>query len=66
MKYENKIIEGLVMHSNDKDHQFSHEIISYIAMEINTFSPKAYKLLIDKLWFPEQRVIERTVNVVIG
>ena len=34
-------------------------------MEINTISPKAYKLLIDKLGFPEQHVIERTVNGVI-
>ena len=64
VKYENKIIEDLVKHSKDEYHQFSQETIS-LAMEINTISPKAYKLLIDKLGFPEQHVIERTVNGVI-
>ena len=59
------ILNDLLLHSQSKNEQYSPELLS-LAMEIQTIAPKAYSKLVKRLHFPNEKVINRTIEEIVG
>ena len=59
------ILQDLLAHSDDKKGPFTSETMS-LAIELRSISPKAYSILVKKLNFPKESLIEAAIKDVIG
>ena len=62
---QNTILSDLLQHTEDKKSPFSSETVS-LAIEIRSISPKAYSILVKRLNFPKESVVDEAVNEVVG
>ena len=61
---KNTILQDLLTHAENPKLPYSSELIS-LATEVQSISHKAYTLLVDKLNFPKESVINQILNDVI-
>ena len=62
---QNTILSDLLQHTEDKKSPFSSETVS-LAIELRSISPKAYSILVKRLNFPKDSVIDEAVKEVVG
>ena len=61
---ENIILQDLLLHHTNRSAQYSAELLS-LAIELKTISPKAYKVLTQRLPFPKSSKVEQTMNEIV-